>query len=101
MTPGGALAIHDVFPDPADGGQAPFRIYQRALADGEFTEVRCVGSLRILERTRAHAPPPPPARGAPPRPPPRPPAPPGGRPPPPPPPPPPPGLAGPERGHAA
>ena len=39
-----------VFPDPADGGQAPFKIYQRALADGEFTEVRCVGSLRILER---------------------------------------------------
>jgi MMP 1-O-methyltransferase len=48
---GGALAIHDVFPDPADGGQAPFRIYQRALSSGAFTEVRHVGSLRILERT--------------------------------------------------
>ncbi|MGH3170470.1 MAG: class I SAM-dependent methyltransferase [Trebonia sp.] len=48
---GGALAIHDVFPDPADGGQAPFRIYQRALASGAFTEVRVEGSLRILERT--------------------------------------------------
>jgi predicted O-methyltransferase YrrM len=48
---GGALAIHDVFPDPADGGQAPFRIYQRALACGAFTEVRQEGSLRILERT--------------------------------------------------
>jgi predicted O-methyltransferase YrrM len=47
---GGALAIHDVFPDPADGGQAPFRVYQRALASGGFTEVRVVGSLRILER---------------------------------------------------
>jgi predicted O-methyltransferase YrrM len=47
----GALAIHDVFPDPADGGQAPFRIYQRALASGAFTEVRREGSLRILERT--------------------------------------------------
>jgi predicted O-methyltransferase YrrM len=53
VAPGGALAIHDVFPDPADGGQAPFRIYQRALAGGEFTEVRCVGSLRVLERTRS------------------------------------------------
>jgi len=53
VAPGGALAIHDVFPDPADGGQAPFRIYQRALADGEFTEVRQAGSLRILERARA------------------------------------------------
>ena len=51
VAPGGALAIHDVFPDPADGGQAPFRIYQRALASGAFTEVRYAGSLRILERT--------------------------------------------------
>jgi predicted O-methyltransferase YrrM len=50
VAPGGALAIHDVFPDPADGGQAPFRIYQRALSSGAFTEVRHVGSLRVLER---------------------------------------------------
>src|SRR5438045_1603077 len=48
---GGALAIHDVFPDPADGGQAPYRIYRRALASGAFTEVRAQGSLRVLERT--------------------------------------------------
>jgi predicted O-methyltransferase YrrM len=48
---GGALAIHDVFPDPADGGQAPYRIYRRALASGAFTEVRHEGSLRVLERT--------------------------------------------------
>lgn len=48
---GGALAIHDVFPDPAHGGQAPFLIYQRALTSGAFTEVRHTGSLRILERT--------------------------------------------------
>ena len=46
---GGALAIHDVFPDPADGGQAPYRVYQRALASGAFTEVRVEGSLRVLE----------------------------------------------------
>ena len=44
--------IHDVFPDPADGGQAPYRIYRRALESGEFTEVRVAGSLRVLERTR-------------------------------------------------
>ena len=53
VTQGGALAIHDVFPDPADGGQAPFVIYQRALASGEFTEVSVHGSLRVLERTAA------------------------------------------------
>jgi MMP 1-O-methyltransferase len=47
----GVLAIHDVYQDPADGGQAPFRIYQRALASGAFTEVRHEGSLRVLERT--------------------------------------------------
>src|SRR6201999_2357118 len=34
VAPGGALAIHDVFPDPADGGQAPFRVYRRALDSG-------------------------------------------------------------------
>lgn len=47
---GGALAIHDVFPDPADGGQAPYRVYQRALASGAFEERRVEGSLRVLER---------------------------------------------------
>jgi len=51
VTPGGALAIHDVFPDPADGGRPPYLIYQRALASGAFTEVRRQGSLRLLERT--------------------------------------------------
>lgn len=47
---GGWLAIHDVFPDPRDGGQAPYRIYRRALGSAAFTEVRAVGSLRVLER---------------------------------------------------
>ncbi len=47
---GGALAIHDVFPDPADGGQAPYRIYLRAMRSGAFKEVRVEGSLRVLER---------------------------------------------------
>jgi predicted O-methyltransferase YrrM len=51
VAPGGALAIHDVFPDPADGGQAPYRIYLRALESGVFTEVRSEGSLRVLERS--------------------------------------------------
>lgn len=47
---GGALAIHDVFPDPADGGQAPYRVYLRALASGAFKEALVAGSLRVLER---------------------------------------------------
>jgi predicted O-methyltransferase YrrM len=49
VAPQGVLAIHDVFPDPADGGQAPYHVYQRALADG-FEEIRHVGSLRVLRR---------------------------------------------------
>jgi predicted O-methyltransferase YrrM len=47
---GGALMIHDVFPDPRDGGQAPHQIYRRALATGDFGEVSATGSLRVLER---------------------------------------------------
>ena len=33
-----------------DGGQAPFHIYQRALATGDFREVMATGSMRVLER---------------------------------------------------
>ncbi|MFZ3469934.1 class I SAM-dependent methyltransferase [Streptomyces sp. 4.24] len=47
---GGTLVIHDVFPDPADGGQAPYRIHQRALASGAFEEVSVTDSLRVLRR---------------------------------------------------
>ena len=49
VVPGGMLAIHDVFEDPADGGQAPFRVWQRAVADG-FVPVSTTGSLRTLRR---------------------------------------------------
>jgi predicted O-methyltransferase YrrM len=52
VRPGGLLLIHDVFPDPSEGGQAPYRIYRRALDSGEFDEVRAVDSLRVLRRTR-------------------------------------------------
>ncbi len=50
---GGLLVIHDVFPHPADEftGQAPYRIYLRALASGAFTEVSVTDSLRVLRRT--------------------------------------------------
>ena len=44
VLPGGVLAIHDVFEDPADGGQAPFHVWQRAVADG-FTPLATTGSL--------------------------------------------------------
>ena len=48
---GGRLLIHDVFPDPADGGRPPYEIYCRAMESGAFVELDAVGSLRVLERT--------------------------------------------------
>jgi predicted O-methyltransferase YrrM len=47
---GGLLAIHDVFPHPAQGGRAPFNVFRRALASGKFVESAAVGSLRVLEK---------------------------------------------------
>lgn len=52
---GGILAIHDVFPDPADGGQPPYHLWLRALASGSFTETGRQGSLRWLRRTTGEA----------------------------------------------
>jgi predicted O-methyltransferase YrrM len=49
ILPGGLLAIHDVFESPADGGQAPFMVWQRAASDG-FEPVSTTGSLRVLRR---------------------------------------------------
>jgi predicted O-methyltransferase YrrM len=47
----GTLVIHDVFPDPADGGRPPFEIYCRAIDSGAFADVAATGSLRVLRRT--------------------------------------------------
>ena len=51
----GLLVIHDVFPDPADGGRPPYDIYCRALDGGSFTEVEALGSMRVLRRTSGQA----------------------------------------------
>lgn len=50
VAPGGWLAIHDVFSDPADGGRPPYEIYLRALGSGRFVDDGRCGSLRILRR---------------------------------------------------
>ena len=48
---GGTLAIHDVFPDPADGGRPPYeQIFVPAVESGRFRLVSATGSLRILRR---------------------------------------------------
>ena len=49
LAPGGTLVFHDVFEDPADGGQAPFEVWKRAVGDG-FEPVSTTGSLRVLRR---------------------------------------------------
>jgi len=50
VMPGGMLVIHDVFPDPADGGQPPYHVFLRALEGGAFVEVEALGSTRVLRR---------------------------------------------------
>ena len=51
VAPGGTLAIHDVFPDPADGGRPPYeQIYRPAIDSGRFVEESATGSLRVLRR---------------------------------------------------
>jgi predicted O-methyltransferase YrrM len=50
VQPGGVLVIHDVFERPEDGGQAPFHVWQRAVAGGSFRPVGTVGSMRVLTR---------------------------------------------------
>lgn len=48
---GGTLAVHDVFPDPDDGGRPPFeQIYLPAIESGRFVERSATGSLRVLTR---------------------------------------------------
>ncbi len=44
---GATMVIHDVFPDPADGGRPPYEIYLRALVGG-FEERTGLGSMGVL-----------------------------------------------------
>lgn len=50
IAPGGLLAIHDVFPDPADGGRPPFDIWQLAQASGLFRPLPLFKTLGVLVR---------------------------------------------------
>ena len=50
IIPGGYLVIHDIFPDPAMGGQAPFDIYSRALSSGQFVQEKMIKTLGILKK---------------------------------------------------
>lgn len=47
---GGVLAIHDVFTNAGEGGQAPHAVYRLAKASGLFSELARVNSLALLQR---------------------------------------------------
>jgi predicted O-methyltransferase YrrM len=51
VVPGGVLAVHDVFEDPADGGRPPYEVVVRATTSGAFVQEQQVGSLRVLRRS--------------------------------------------------
>jgi MMP 1-O-methyltransferase len=46
----GYLLIHDIFKDPAQGGQAPYRVYQEALMSGLYRELPMTRTLGVLQR---------------------------------------------------
>jgi len=50
IIPGGVLAIHDLFPNPDEGGQAPITIYRLARDSGLFEEIDVVNTLGLLRR---------------------------------------------------
>ena len=50
LNPGGLLAIHDVFPNPKDGGRPPFNIYLKAIESGHFEEIEMIKSLSLLRK---------------------------------------------------
>jgi len=50
ILPGGYLLIHDIFKDPAKGGQAPYHIYNLAIASRLFQELSMTKTLGVLRR---------------------------------------------------
>jgi MMP 1-O-methyltransferase len=50
IIPGGYLLIHDIFKDPAKGGQAPYHVYNLAIASGLFQELPMIKTLGVLQR---------------------------------------------------
>jgi MMP 1-O-methyltransferase len=52
LIPGGYLLFHDIFSDPAKGGQAPYLVYTKAVASGIYKEMPMCESLGILIRKK-------------------------------------------------
>ena len=47
---GGLLVIHDVFPNPQDGGRPPFEIYSEAQTSKQFEDLGIYETLGILKK---------------------------------------------------
>jgi predicted O-methyltransferase YrrM len=52
IMPDGYLLIHDIFIDPAQGGQAPYEVYKLARASGLFEALPMIKTLGVLQRIR-------------------------------------------------
>jgi len=52
ILPGGYLLIHDIFKDPAEGGQTPYHIYNQALSSGHFDSLPMIKTLGMLQRKK-------------------------------------------------
>lgn len=52
IMPGGYLLIHDIFEDPAEGGQAPHHVYHLALSGAQFDRRAMTGTLGVLQRKK-------------------------------------------------
>ena len=50
IIPGGYLIFHDIYSDPAKGGQAPYEVFKKAIASSQFDELPMINSLGILKR---------------------------------------------------
>lgn len=50
VLPGGYLAVHDLFPSEAEGGQAPRQIFELAMASGLFEPPEQIKTLGVLRR---------------------------------------------------
>lgn len=49
IKPGGYLCLHDVFPDPTRGGQAPYHVFEYAKKSGDWDCPELVERLGILK----------------------------------------------------
>ncbi|HKK99066.1 MAG TPA: class I SAM-dependent methyltransferase [Desulfotignum sp.] len=50
----GLLVIHDIFFDPAQGGQAPRHVYENAMKTGNYKELPMTHTLGVLQKNRSH-----------------------------------------------